>query len=1099
MHALTSSSTRVLACLLTAAVFVVASSGTALATDGTWTATAGGNYSSTSNWQSGTVAGGANATADFNTLNISGEVVVTLDTNPTLGHLVFGDTDTGTAGVWSVLSGSGDTLTLDGTSPSITVNQLGVVEPDGFDDIFLNVDLEGTSGFTKLGAGILTLVGEPTNGTVGITGGINVNEGTLRLDSQAVFTTESADQTKTLADGTTLESAQIVLANVTVASGATANLNLTAGATSYINNVTGAGTGETLNLNLASAGTVYTADGDWSGFANLNATGQDATASVMRLRPNGGSFSSNSLANTHWNLDNTSVYTRTNSYGNDINIGALSGTATATVSGGNAGSAARYHVGALNTSTTYAGTFNGSGGLSLEKVGTGTFTVSGGFVGDDTNNSLNKGEADIGRQGGVVRVSEGTLALTNTATSIPGGYSTFYTTIDVLPGATLDVSGTSSTFSTSFQQQLQGSGTIVGDYNHDEGDIRPADVSTVDNDTDLTNVPVPTAGTITFDDNLSFNGGNIVFDMTLNPAIGNDLIQVNGATSVIGGGTVTPNFLEGTPGVGQTYTVLNSLGGFSDAVSGWTVAWPGRGAKPTLFTNGNLLQFTTTSTSGGASLIWTGASSSDWDVETTQNWTNGGSPDVYFQGDGVTFDDTASNKTVDLGEVVSPGSVTVDSSSAYAIAGTGYISGTGTFTKRGTGTLTMTTTNGFSGAASLEGGTVDIGGAGGALGTGNLTMAGATLLTTTGGGLTNSGISVATSSANTIQADGTAGSSGTLALPAISGDGTLTLTSTVNDKWLQLNDTSSFTGALNIGPDGVTGTSMTVRLVGFTTSMPDATVVLSNGAVLANRSGSSTPVVIAMGSVEGDSTSVLNGFIGGGSCPETVWQLGALGTSTEFSGTIIDGGATSGGVTTPVPSSVTKVGTGTLTLSGANTYTGDTRVEGGTLSITSDYLADTADVYLTSGAFFDLNFTGTDTINALYFDGLSQVVGTWGSLASSATYKSALFTGLGILDVTTYVEPVLLIGDYNEDGIVDAADYTVWRDNVGAATLPNRDAANVGVIGEDDYASWKAHFGETAGSGSLTTVGAVPEPSTVMLAGMALLGSMLTIARRRHS
>ena len=274
--------------------------------------------------------------------------------------------------------------------------------------------------------------------------------------------------------------------------------------------------------------------------------------------------------------------------------------------------------------------------------------------------------------------------------------------------------------------------------------------------------------------------------------------------------------------------------------------------------------------------------------------------------------------------------------------------------------------------------------------------------------------------------------------------------------------------------------------------MPGAAVVLSNGASASNRNGGGSTATIALGSLTGDATTSLVAFVGGGSLPETAWEIGARNESTEFAGTITDqdGGAIS---------SVTKVGTGTLTLSGANTYTGDTRVEGGTLSITSGYLADAADVYLTSGAIFDLNFTGTDTIESLYFDGLSQVVGTWGSLASSATYKSALFTGLGILDVTTYVEPVLLIGDYNEDGIVDAADYTVWRDNVGAATLPNRDTANTGLVGEDDYVSWKAHFGETAGSGSLTTVGAVPEPSTVMLAGIALLGSMLTIARRRHS
>lgn len=56
-------------------------------------------------------------------------------------------------------------------------------------------------------------------------------------------------------------------------------------------------------------------------------------------------------------------------------------------------------------------------------------------------------------------------------------------------------------------------------------------------------------------------------------------------------------------------------------------------------------------------------------------------------------------------------------------------------------------------------------------------------------------------------------------------------------------------------------------------------------------------------------------------------------------------------------------------------------------------------------------------------------------------------------------------GDYNDDGAVDAADYTVWRDSLGTATtLPNRDAANTGDVSSDDYSSWKANFGSAGGA-----------------------------------
>jgi hypothetical protein len=72
-----------------------------------------------------------------------------------------------------------------------------------------------------------------------------------------------------------------------------------------------------------------------------------------------------------------------------------------------------------------------------------------------------------------------------------------------------------------------------------------------------------------------------------------------------------------------------------------------------------------------------------------------------------------------------------------------------------------------------------------------------------------------------------------------------------------------------------------------------------------------------------------------------------------------------------------------------------------------------------------------------------------------------------------------LPGDYNQNGIVDAADYTVWRDRLGQlASLPNDDTAGVGP---DDYDRWKARFGQTLGSGSGATGSAsvaVPEPES---------------------
>ena len=95
---------------------------------------------------------------------------------------------------------------------------------------------------------------------------------------------------------------------------------------------------------------------------------------------------------------------------------------------------------------------------------------------------------------------------------------------------------------------------------------------------------------------------------------------------------------------------------------------------------------------------------------------------------------------------------------------------------------------------------------------------------------------------------------------------------------------------------------------------------------------------------------------------------------------------------------VTKSGSGKWVLSGANTYTGDTTVEDGILSMNNAFLADSSSIRMTGGI-LDLNFGATDIVGKLFFNGTAQANGLWGSLTSSATFKSAFFTGNGLLNV----------------------------------------------------------------------------------------------------
>lgn len=96
---------------------------------------------------------------------------------------------------------------------------------------------------------------------------------------------------------------------------------------------------------------------------------------------------------------------------------------------------------------------------------------------------------------------------------------------------------------------------------------------------------------------------------------------------------------------------------------------------------------------------------------------------------------------------------------------------------------------------------------------------------------------------------------------------------------------------------------------------------------------------------------------------------------------------------------------------------------------------------------------------------------------------------------------VTLPGDYNGDGVVDPADYIVWRKNVGDTTLLVADGNNDHHVDDGDYAVWRQNFGKTwqslaygAGGGTANTF--VPEPSAAVLVALA---SFCALARRRRN
>jgi hypothetical protein len=96
----------------------------------------------------------------------------------------------------------------------------------------------------------------------------------------------------------------------------------------------------------------------------------------------------------------------------------------------------------------------------------------------------------------------------------------------------------------------------------------------------------------------------------------------------------------------------------------------------------------------------------------------------------------------------------------------------------------------------------------------------------------------------------------------------------------------------------------------------------------------------------------------------------------------------------------------------------------------------------------------------------------------------------------TYVSGTAgVAGDYNNNGVVDAADYVLWRKG---GSLQN-EGRSVGIIDQQDYNFWKARIGATSSGSGLASaaMSSVPEPTTVELVVIAIF-SMAVRCRRSH-
>ena len=219
-------------------------------------------------------------------------------------------------------------------------------------------------------------------------------------------------------------------------------------------------------------------------------------------------------------------------------------------------------------------------------------------------------------------------------------------------------------------------------------------------------------------------------------------------------------------------------------------------------------------------------------------------------------------------------------------------------------------------------------------------------------------------------------------------------------------------------------------------------------------------------------------------------------TNTYQGGTVVDAGSLAVGWADAInngfgfyDATVGALGPGNVTV---NTMATRLEIETGA---SANSIADTATLSLAGGGtpdfadqgYLELGAGINEVIGGLILGGLAQTnAGTYGSTSSTATFQfDEYFSGTGLITLT----PVGLPGDYNGNGVVDAADYVVWRKS------PN-------VHGGDPagYNTWRTNFGNGAALGAGSGLGsdhqAVPEPATLLLLVAAALFEC--VGRRRR-
>ena len=695
-------------------------------------------------------------------------------------------------------------------------------------------------------------------------------------------------------------------------------------------------------------------NGNWSAFTGQLNASTDSDGGSFRINNSAG------LPNAKVNVANLVSFQNRVSGTPTISLGELSGAAGGNLSGGTGsdGLGVNWNVGGLNTSFTFAGnTYNNVG---LVKVGTGTLTLSGTNLAHTGPTTVNGGTLLYNGTG-----SNSTSVVTVGTAGTLGGTGSIGGTTTVngklAPGVGL------GTLRFKGNLTFGGSGSAVIE-------IRKSPLGQ-----DLASV----GGNLTY-------AGNLVVSNLAGTLAGGDSFKIFDAPAYAGAFNAfsLPPLTAGLTWDTAALTTSGTLSVVSDNASNPPTAPGGLLATAVSFSQINLswtdnstnessfliersidntnftqiasvavnvtsypstgLAATTpyyyrvrASNSAGASgysntasattlaaptiLTWRGDGAANlWNVGGSSNWVAGGILTAFGDGATVTFDDSGSNNTpVSISGTPLPAAINFNATKNYTINGAGILSGSGSLNKSGTGTLTINTTNAFSGGINISNGSILIGNIEAnrnGYGTGIISFYGGTLQFNGYGGNNGTGWSGSTNTFNV-----PAGQTGTLLLPPrwgysapftspLSGGGTLNVTVDYIRDYFS-GDWSAFTGQINFSPRSGTGDFRINNPNGYS----NAAIYLNSGVNLYNINVDNQTTDL------GELGGATGAYIGTGSLGKInpTWRVGAKNTTSTYAGILADSGVTS----------LIKIGTGTLILTGTNTYSGLTTISSGTLQI----------------------------------------------------------------------------------------------------------------------------------------------------------------------